>query len=185
MALKDKKVVHISDHPERKGALLTRVFEEHGPALRRFLRARLMLEEDREDVVQDLFLRLARADDLAEKLSAQSGSTRSYLFSIATNLIVDMRRKQSVREADSHESYDEETAPASHPTPEMIISAQEQVKQMKQLLSGLKPKPRRAFVLSRYMYKSYPEIAEEMDVSVSTVEKYISAALSALRRGLQ
>ena len=185
MTIKQKKIVPIYNHPDHKGALLERAFQEHGPALQRFLRARLALAEDREDIVQDLFVRLARTDGLAEKLSERSGNTRSYLFSIATNLIVDMKRKQMVREASHHDSYEEEAAPTPHPTPEMIIMTQEQVGVMKQLLATIKPKPRQAFVLSRYLHKSYSEIADEMGVSVSTVEKYVSSALSTLREGLQ
>jgi RNA polymerase sigma-70 factor (ECF subfamily) len=40
------------------------------------------------------------------------------------------------------------------------------------------------FVLSRFEEKSYKEIAEELDISVKTVENQISKALKSLRETL-
>ncbi len=55
---------------------------------------------------------------------------------------------------------------------------------MQDVLLKLKPKHRHAFVLSRFKYMSNKDIAETIGVSVSTVEKYISKALLALRKEL-
>jgi RNA polymerase sigma-70 factor (ECF subfamily) len=44
------------------------------------------------------------------------------------------------------------------------------------MLSGLNPKVRRAFLLSRLLGLSYPEIASQLEVSLSSVEKYMAKA---------
>ena len=70
MALKTAQVVQISDRlfKERKG-LLTQTFQDHEADLRRFLRARVANYSDRDDLIQDVFLRLAQQDDIENKLS--------------------------------------------------------------------------------------------------------------------
>ena len=45
------------------------------------------------------------------------------------------------------------------------------------LLDGLKPRTRRVFLLSRLEGKSYPAIARQLQVSLSTVEKDMAQAL--------
>lgn len=73
------KVVYIKNRPPDTGlsdaAMLEQVFREHQPALRRFLRARLVQEVDQEEIIQDIFVRLAALDNVTEKLSSASGNT--------------------------------------------------------------------------------------------------------------
>lgn len=52
------------------------------------------------------------------------------------------------------------------------------------VLDQLSPRCREAFLLSKYNKLKYKEIAEEMDISVKTVEIHISRALSVLRKNL-
>ena len=53
-----------------------------------------------------------------------------------------------------------------------------------QSLEGLPQNPRQAFILNRAKGLTYPEIAKQMGVSVSSVEKYILEALKHLRSAL-
>lgn len=52
------------------------------------------------------------------------------------------------------------------------------------VLDQLSPRCREAFLLSKYNKLKYKEIAEEMGISVKTVEIHISRALSVLRKNL-
>lgn len=185
MERKGRNIYYLKDHPETREALLERTFHEHGIALRRFLKARLVKEEDREDVLQDLFLRLARVEGLAQRLAEQSGSTRAYLFSIVSNLIVDRQRKAASRREDQHLAYEEEFASTDHPTPEMVVATEQQLDRMMGALKSMPEKCRQAFVLNRFKYKSYPEVAEEMGISVASVQRYIATALASLREGMK
>ncbi len=162
--------------------VLAKVFRDYEPSLRRFLRARLVPHADQEDIIQDVFLRLASTDNVIEKLSATTGSTQSYLFSIATRLLIDRSRRAASRQHGRHDSYEEEMVEADQIPPDMAASMREELDAIFARLNKLKPKCRRAFILSRFEHKSYPEIAREMNLSVGSVERYITIALAALRK---
>lgn len=84
-----------------------------------FLRGRLVPPDEIEDLVQDLFARLMKVKRLEEKMSASSGSNRSYLLTMANNLVVDMQRKASIRsnyaagQRGLHRLYQPHTRPRS------------------------------------------------------------------------
>lgn len=161
--------------------LLESTFQEHAASLRAFLRARLVLEEDREDIMQEVFLKLSRQPELAEKLSSRTGNTLSYLISIATNLIIDRKRREEVRRFGLHESYEDEDLFSEQPTPESAAMSQQQLESMVAVLRKMKPKWREALILNRFEHMSYPEVARCMGVSTTSVERYISGALKLLR----
>lgn len=107
---------------------------------------------------------------------------RSYLFAIARNLIRDNYRRARVRQSDGHMPYDDEIETVEQSTPEDILSTQQALKNMRTALKGMKRNHRRAFLLSRFRQLSYREIADDLGVSVSSVERYITTVLCALRK---
>ncbi len=179
------KVIDFSASRKRKGLMLEEVLKKHGSALRSFLRARLVLEDDREDIYQELFLKLTRLGNLEEKLAARSGDTRSYLFSIATNLIIDFKRRAAVRHSEHHESFDEKMITTDYPPPDRVAATTQQLDAMMSLLKKMEPKCREALILNRFEHKSYPEVAREMGVSTTSVERYIASALKILREEMR
>lgn len=185
MVNKRRKIVYIADHYKSEGVLLESVVRQYEPALRRFLRARLAAEEEREDIFQEVFLKLTKVDDLAVVVAENSGNTLSYLFSVASNLIVDAQRKAATRRQDSHCSYQEEEHIADQSDPEVAAAVQQQLDAMMHVLERLKPKCQQVFTLSRFKHMSYPEIAKETGLSVSSVERYITIALAAMRKRLK
>ena len=68
---------------------------------------------------------------------------------------------------------------------EREIEAKEKLSCIYQTLSRLPLNVRQAFILSRTKGLTYSEIAEQMGVSVSSVEKYILEALKQLRGSLE
>lgn len=181
MATNTSKVVHLRRKDGVSDAL-RRIALEHEPALRRFVGARLSAHPDHEDVVQETFLRVARQEDVENKLSRSLDSVRSYLFSIATNVMRDGYRKAGTRQ-----KYDDLTrhgarALGVESSAEEIVSAQEQLGNVKAAIMKLSPECRDAFVLNRFEGLSYREVADTMSVSVSMVEKHIMRALAELRR---
>ena len=161
------------------------LFKEHEAALRSFLRVRMTNQDDIEDVIQDVYIRLAKVDDLIEKVNRRNGSTRAYIFSIANNLVIDNARRRAIRQKYVNEKQrDSEEERANRDTPEDYIVAEQELERMKTVIMGLEPKIRRAFLLNRFRYMSYGQVAEEMEVPVKRVEKYISKALSTLKEGV-
>lgn len=163
--------------------MLSEIVAEHDSALRRFLRMRQLSPHDQEDVLQDVYLKLAKIDDLVERLSQSPDTVRSYLFVIASNVIRDRGRRAKVRAADKHQSIDDHDLSVAI-SPEREVSGRQNIGVVERTLRQQKAHHRRAFMLSRFEHKSYREIADDLAVSVSTVEKYICRVLLALRQEL-
>ena len=166
--------------PSREDDTLERLFTKHSHALRLFLRARLGNSDAAEDALQDVFFRLAQIECLAERLREEKGSVRSYLFTIANNLVIDQARQAAVRQKYLQNQVAEESV--YQITLERELIGAQDVERLKVAIVNLKPKFQRAFLLSRFEHWSYSRIAEEMGVSVKTVEYYISKALAALKK---
>ena len=97
-------VVYISQHKNSKNGLLESLVDDYKPDIMRFLRVRLALEADRDDIIQDLMIRLLRIENLEEKLTSEGSNTKAYLLSIAANLVKDLYRRKQVRGVQSDEA---------------------------------------------------------------------------------
>ena len=179
-----KVVDLVKRRPETRKQLLERLFREYEPALRAFMQVRLGLREDREDIIQDTFCRLARMEGLVDKLHAHR-SPKSYLFAIANNLLIDYLRQRSTRQPHEAERLDQLPDAPVEITPESIVTASEELEQVKVILRRLTPKCRTAFVLKRFQQMSGRDIAEVMNISESRVDKYVARAMQALREGME
>ena len=169
---------------ERPGRrrLVEQLFERHARALRIFLQGRSVLQDEIEDLVQELFTRLMGVDRLEEKMSDSTGSSRSYLLTMANNMIVDMQRRSQVRNAYAaaqqvieHEQMDERT-------PERIIAAQLELEAIKAVIMDMRLNWRVAFALQRFRNMSYADIAVHMGVTNTQVENYIMRAIRRIRK---
>jgi RNA polymerase sigma factor (sigma-70 family) len=159
---------------------LKRIYAENADALRAFLRVRMTALDEVEDVVQDTWMRLARIHDLEAKFSSTCGDARGYIFSIAANLLVDRARRNAVRQLYAR-AWRAERVEYTAPAPEASLATRQELERAKEIIMGLSPKCRRAFILSRFRYLSYQQIAEVMGVPRKRIEKYISQALKAIR----
>jgi RNA polymerase sigma factor (sigma-70 family) len=127
-------------------------------------------------VAQETYLRLHKIEDLG-KLS----NARAFMFQTASNTAIDKLRRTIL-----HERYLEfeihKEARQDALSPDRIINAEEQLRQLYQTIEGLPLKCRQAFLLHRKSGMSYSTIADEMGISVSSVEKYIFQALKECRK---
>ena len=118
---------------ERPGRrqLVEQLFDDHAQALRLFLRAWSFPQEQIDDLVQELFARLMVVDRLEEKMSDSTGSGRSYLLTMANNMIVDGKRKLRVRHAYEAARREIESERIEDRTPERIVAAQLELEAMR------------------------------------------------------
>ncbi|MCY3623784.1 MAG: sigma-70 family RNA polymerase sigma factor [Gammaproteobacteria bacterium] len=184
----ESNVVYLSArrNPREDNGVLRRIVRDHESAILRFLRARLANHHDREDVVQEIYLKLAQQqDNLEENLSMDEAQTRFYLMTMATNLIRDMHRRNTVRRKVTMRLASERQSEDDIPSPEEVLTSQEKVAKIEEALLGLPANCQRAFALSRFRDLSYREIADEMSISISMVEKHIMRALAELRTRVQ
>ena len=128
-----------------------------------------------EDVVQEVFSNIWNQSD---KLEIQT-NLKSYLFGAVRNACLNHLRHQKVVE-----THAKETAHGEHQNQEEFLEMDELREKIDQALEQLPDKRREIFELSRFEGKKYHEIAEELDISVKTVETQMSRALKVMREVL-
>ena len=151
---------------------LLRIYENEYVRLQRVVRRMTGSVEAAEDIVHDTFLKLNGRD-------IGSGDV-GLLVRTAQNLARDVLRSQQVRHAYAASMTAEQIAPRTATPDEEVAGKQE----LNDLLNALKSLPRRTqqvFLLSKLDEMTYPQIAEKLGVSVSTVEKDMISALDFCR----
>lgn len=180
---KKQKSANHSDTTMSEDFILS-VLKEHEADLKRFLKFRLAGHPDREDLMQEVLLRLMEKKESQQSLSHGHKKTKAYLIVIASNLIHDMNRRRKVREVKNKEilHYEIESSIADKRTPEKQAAIRQKLIKANKVLESLSPKCHQVFKLSRFHNLSYREIGEQLNISVSMVKKYITQALVALRK---
>lgn len=158
---------------------VARIAAIHSGDLKRFLAGRLTDPSERDEVVQESFLRLATYPSVAAL-----ENPRAFLFRIAENLVRDRRRRARSRKQDQHESLDDHDLTDPAPEPDVVVQHREALARARAAILTLDEPGRTAFIMSRYRDMSYAEIAVAMKISVKTVEKYVSSALVQLRHAV-
>jgi RNA polymerase sigma-70 factor (ECF subfamily) len=170
---------------DEKARFLAELTEKYGPSLERYLSRKLDSHADAAEVTQETFIRLYRLEH-PEKLD----NVRAFLFQVASNLAVDQLRRRTLHyrflRAESREAGEVELSESRgvSASPEQILSSQEKLERIYRAIDELPEKCRQAFLLHRASGLSYNDIAREMGVSVSSVEKYILQALKHCRLAL-
>lgn len=169
-----------------KNRFLAELMAEEGPGLKRYLAHKLGSPDDAAEVAQETFLRLHRLQS-PETLD----NARAYLFQTATNLATDQLRRRSLhhrflaREQSARDSAGElEQHQADTVSPEHILAARQKLRAIMEAVEELPVQVRQAFLLHRRNGLAYDDIAREMGVSTSSVEKYILQALRHCRQRL-
>ena len=162
--------------------LVEQLFDRHARGLRLFLRGRSVPHDQVEDLVQELFTRLMGVEGLEEKMSDSTGSSRSYLLTMANNMIVDRQRRSWVRRAYAAEQREIEHERVEERTPERIVAAQLELEAIKAVIMDMRLNWRLAIVLQRFGNMSYEDIASHMGVTVKQVENYIVRAMRRIRK---
>ncbi len=170
---------------ETREQALERLYNEYGEALRAFVLGRTGGDQETEDVVQEVFARLASLEELHEKLPAGRYDNRAYLFTIANNLLVDRERRRIAQSRYDTEQLSKDSHNILEISPESILSAKRELDLMKRVILEMRPTWRQAFVLHRFKYLGYREIAEHMGVSLKQVENFMAQALVRIRKAEQ
>ena len=156
------------------------IFDQHKQDVKRFLISRVACEATAADLTQETFLRLSQISDLQS-----IRNIRSYLFRIAANLATDHLRTQiRWKMASSEEEPLLLEKPDTSSTPESVLLAKEELRIVLQAIEELSPLCREIFLLNRYEGLAHREIANRLNVCMSTVEKNIARALNQCRRRL-
>jgi len=161
---------------------VTARFARCAPALRKFFARRVSVSAEADDLTQEVFTRVLRRAESGEPVENFEG----YVFQIAANLLSHRARQDIRRRAlnDCVEAQDWTKGGAEF-TPERIVSAREECRQVMAALQELPERVRTVFVLNRFEELTGVEIARRLGISVSTVEKAMMRALAHLRHRLR
>ena len=151
------------------------LFQAQSASLLKYLTSRFRDREDAAEIAQEAWLRMYRLEH-PEHLE----NPRAFLFQMASNLGVDRARHSTIAQRFSRREL-ASVRTDSHPSAELSVAAQESLRLIDDALLELPEQCRAAFILNRGRDLTYPEIARELGVSTSMVEKYIIRALRHLR----
>jgi RNA polymerase sigma factor (sigma-70 family) len=150
---------------------LATLYRGHHGWLLGWLRQRLACPQQAADLAQDTFVRL-----LLQREAPAVREPRAFLATVARGLLVDHYRRASLERA-----YLEALAQLPEPqvpSPESQALVMETLVAIDRLLDGLKPAVREAFLLSQLDGLTYPQIAERLGLSVSSIQQYMTQAFS-------
>lgn len=165
---------------------LEALYHAHRAELLRFLTARTGDPLEAEDIFQELWLRV----------QAHSGGPvangRAYLYRMAQNLLVDRLRERDRRERRERRWSNElmglstagTEAADTRSNAEQEMLEREELALVASALANLPPGARRAFELHKLRGLSHLEVAQQLGISKSGVEKHMAVAMKYLRRAL-
>ena len=156
------------------------LYDAHAPALFRFLIRLTGDEAEVKDILQEIFIRLAREPDLLRHVTAP----RSYLFRMAHRLAIDHARREETQTRYAQRAHDE-GEPLSSTVP---LSDSDEAWRRDRLggALGALPTDQRAVVLLKiWEGLTFLEIAETLEISPDTAASRYRYALNKLRDALR
>jgi RNA polymerase sigma factor (sigma-70 family) len=146
----------------------------HEAVLRARLRRMLPRSSDIDDAVSEILTRAYASEGWQQ---VENG--RAYLFQIARHLLIDASRRDKVVSFEVMANMDllevdDRTRSG--------LEARDELRRLETAIETLPIQCRRVFVLRRVYDFSVPEIAEQMGLSVSTVEKHLTKAVVRMTR---
>jgi RNA polymerase sigma-70 factor (ECF subfamily) len=143
--------------------------------LSRHISRRFGRDLDPQDVMQDTYLRLQTIPAETEILNP-----RSYLFRMAGNLAIDRMRAQPAQS--SIGTVEElEDAPDEGASPERIIDYRQRLEHLQRAIATLPPRQKQVLLMHKFDGLTHAQIAAELGITKSAVEKLIMKALAYLR----
>ncbi len=157
---------------------LARVYDAHAQALFAFLLDFTRSEADTRDVLQEVFVRLGRGDDLL----AAARDERAFLVRMAHNLAIDAIRRRSTR-VRHHEQYGAESdltcAPTDFTDAATLSGATEAA------LDTLPPEQRAVVHLKLWAGLTFEQIAATLDIPANTAASRYRYGLDKMRAQLR
>ncbi len=146
--------------------LIASAFETYKSSLMNYVFYRIKDKEESEDIVQDVFLNLLEIGD-----TVCAATVKSFLFTIARNLVVD-RLRRSMKRAEVYSYMYDHTSLCTEITEE-IVYARSLEQAERTMVDGLSEQRRKIYMLNRYEGRSVGEIASMLSLSTRTIEAHL------------
>ena len=146
-------------------------------ALQRFVGRITKNSPDAEDIAQEAFLRA-----YALELHRPIGQPQAYLFRIAKHEALQRLTRKGRKITESIEDFDDSRIIESEPSAEDEVSAREVLLLHCEAVAELSPQCREVYLLRKVHGLSHQEIATQLGIAVSTVEKHMIKAMQQCTR---
>jgi RNA polymerase sigma-70 factor (ECF subfamily) len=153
---------------------LERLYDDHAQALFAFLLNFTRDEADTRDVLQDIFVKLARQPHLLDSARDE----RAFLLRLAHNAAIDLMRRRGTRDK-HHEQFGAEQISAFAPTSEPDEAAFRQ--ELSSALGELPPDQRAVVHLKLWTGLTFEEIASTLEIPLNTAASRYRYGLDKLR----
>lgn len=144
-------------------------------ALFQYFRGKTRDQNEIEDLVQEVFLRIAarRGSQIVENFGA-------YVMQTAVSVSADGFRRKSVRQSQHHIEYEAEFHGGCDFDAARILEGREALRAAVAALQSLPERTRDIFILRRVDGFAYRDISARFGISVSAVEKHVIRAVQHL-----
>jgi len=132
-----------------------------------------------EDIVSDVFAKFWTK----KVFNSINSSYRYYLFRSVRNEAYSYLRTEFKGLIGLENTEQNGILDSLHP--DNIIQYEELFNRVKEVVETLPPQCRKIFLMSRFESKKHQEIADELDISIKTVEAHLTKGLSILKKGLK
>lgn len=149
----------------------------HEAELRRSLKRRSPAGFEVDDIVQEIYARLAGSASVDH-----IHNPRSYLHRMAGGIMADYARRQKVVPMMAVEDYEAVGATSADPSPEAVVLHRDQLNQLKRIFSQLPPAVAEVFRLRRIDGMSQKDVARRLKVPESTIEKRMARGVYLIAR---
>jgi len=167
----------INDLKDGMASAFDQLYEAYCHKLFGFAFPILKSKEDAEEIVQNTFFKIWEK----RKSIDSTHSFKSFLFTVAYNLTVDL-----LRERLKEKKYREiilDKATSSYNLEEAIVFG-DILENIQEIVKELPPRKYEIYQLSRINHLSYSEIAGKLNISAKTVENSINYSINFIKRRL-
>jgi len=147
-------------------------FLKYRSSLMRYISRYIHQPQDIEDIVHETFLRTYAAG-----IGTQIQSPRAFLFKTAKNLALKHLDKSSVRLTDYVGDLETLEVSMDEFSTEARVETQERFIAFCRALRTLPLQCRRVFILRKVYGLTQREVAEQLEISISTVEKHLAQGI--------
>jgi RNA polymerase sigma-70 factor (ECF subfamily) len=158
-------------------ANLEQLYDEHAQALFAFVLNFLRHEADTRDVLQELFIKLARHPGLLKDVK----DPRGFLLRLAHNLAIDSVRRRAARDRNEQSASENVPLFATSDNPDEKVFAGS----LAEALGGLPPEQRAVVHLKLWEKLTFEQVATTLDISPNTAASRYRYALDKLRERLR
>lgn len=155
------------------------IFNEYSTKLYFFALSYLHIEEEAEEIVQNVFVSLWEHRSFLDELR----SLKSYLYKATVNCVYNYFKHEAIRR--KHLAYVLRQDAAEDDSSEKNMDLDDLTKNLESLVARLPQMQQKIFKMSRWDGLSHGEIAQQLGLSVRSVENHIYRSLKFFKENLK